>query len=235
MVVQVTITGTGGLWLPDATRPLLVERGQAIIFRTGLDRIQYGTLAPGVRWSFVYVDLGGSAALAMADALISRHGHLLPMAADHPLLAAMMRLHRDRAKGDAWLTTAQSARFAVDLLLALVEGATTATTDEDAAVYAQALDAVMFDPNPVRAAAQRLGISREHLARTCHRQLGVPPATWIRRRRLESAARLLAEGNMPVAEIATSCGYSTASHFVQAFRRQHGVSPARYRAALGGG
>ena len=49
-------------------------------------------------------------------------------------------------------------------------------------------------------------------------------------RRMAAAAELLADQpSIPVADVARLVGYRHASHFAAAFRRRHGVSPARFR------
>jgi AraC-like DNA-binding protein len=58
------------------------------------------------------------------------------------------------------------------------------------------------------------------------------PAARIRRRRLELAAAVLADGaNVSVDAIATQCGFASAEYFSRAFRRHYGLSPRAYRSA----
>jgi AraC-like DNA-binding protein len=58
------------------------------------------------------------------------------------------------------------------------------------------------------------------------------PAARIRRRRLEMAAAVLADGaNVSVDTIATQCGFTSAEYFSRAFRRHYGLSPRAYRSA----
>jgi transcriptional regulator GlxA family with amidase domain len=49
--------------------------------------------------------------------------------------------------------------------------------------------------------------------------------------RMQHAAALLQETDLPVAEVGRRVGYSQASHFAKAFRRHHGVPPSRLRRA----
>ena len=49
-------------------------------------------------------------------------------------------------------------------------------------------------------------------------------------RRMAAAAELLLEQRaIPVSDVARLVGYRHASHFASAFRRQYGLSPARFR------
>ncbi len=51
----------------------------------------------------------------------------------------------------------------------------------------------------------------------------------IRRERMARACRLLKETDMLIEELAESCGYSTRERFNQAFRKETGTTPSRYR------
>lgn len=61
------------------------------------------------------------------------------------------------------------------------------------------------------------------------RLYGLPVHTWLRQRRMERAAELLRGASLSVLGVAQSVGYSSASQFSAAFRRQYGMTPAMYR------
>jgi AraC family transcriptional regulator len=75
------------------------------------------------------------------------------------------------------------------------------------------------------------GVNRMHFARVFRRALGVTPAEYVRRLRLESACRALVETDQPIADIALDCGYSSQAHFTRAFGAHIGETPAAYRRA----
>jgi AraC-like DNA-binding protein len=52
---------------------------------------------------------------------------------------------------------------------------------------------------------------------------------YVRVRRLNKAAALLAQSSRPVTEIAAETGFSTASYLILCFRKQYGVTPAQFR------
>jgi AraC-like DNA-binding protein len=52
------------------------------------------------------------------------------------------------------------------------------------------------------------------------------------RRRLEWAKTLMRTTNRPLATIAQDAGFVDQSHLTSMFRRETGVTPGRYRAAL---
>ncbi len=48
-------------------------------------------------------------------------------------------------------------------------------------------------------------------------------------RRMDAAAQLLRERDLPIGEIMRLVGYRHSAHFAATFRRRHGLSPARFR------
>lgn len=77
--------------------------------------------------------------------------------------------------------------------------------------------------------ARSAGVHRVHLARAFREHLGITPADYLRRRRLEHARVLLRETSRPLSDIALACGFSDQPHFTHAFRRQFGAPPAAFR------
>jgi len=75
------------------------------------------------------------------------------------------------------------------------------------------------------------GVHPVHLAATFQRFYGVPVASYLRRVRLESACRELAESDAPIADVALASGFADQSHFGRTLKRHLGVTPAAYRAA----
>ena len=75
----------------------------------------------------------------------------------------------------------------------------------------------------------RLFVGPFHLTRLFGRFIGVPPMQYLSRRRLERAAALLSETDLPVASIGTTVGMSDPAHFSRRFRASFGLSPRAYR------
>jgi AraC-like DNA-binding protein len=59
--------------------------------------------------------------------------------------------------------------------------------------------------------------------------VGVPPLAHLLRLRMHSAARSLRDTDGTVAVVGAGVGYRTESAFSVAFKREMGLSPARYR------
>jgi AraC family transcriptional regulator len=82
--------------------------------------------------------------------------------------------------------------------------------------------------------ARDAGLSEFHFLRLFTRALGVTPKQYVIRARLRRAARLLADGDRPITEIALDVGFADLSNFVRTFHRVAGVSPRRFRQAARG-
>jgi AraC family transcriptional regulator len=61
---------------------------------------------------------------------------------------------------------------------------------------------------------------------------GLPPHAWIAQQRVECARELLRTTSLPLADVATRCGYANASHFSHRFREAVGAAPIVYRSAM---
>jgi len=88
----------------------------------------------------------------------------------------------------------------------------------------------LADDLSIAVLAALAGVSQTHFRRLFQDTMGVPPHRYILALRLEQARNLLAMTSMPIARIATSCGFSDQSHLTASFRTVHAATPAEYRA-----
>ncbi|HXS67044.1 MAG TPA: helix-turn-helix transcriptional regulator [Streptosporangiaceae bacterium] len=94
----------------------------------------------------------------------------------------------------------------------------------------QVADALVDDPADGRSLAQWgrvVGASERTLARAFVVGTGLPFGRWRTLLRVQSAISALAAGE-PVGNVSRRVGYESPSAFVAAFRREIGVTPARY-------
>jgi LacI family transcriptional regulator, galactose operon repressor len=77
--------------------------------------------------------------------------------------------------------------------------------------------------------AEVVGTSRRNLEMKFRKAVGRTILAEIQRVRLEHAKRMLRETDLPIPQIAESSGYNSVSYLTQVFRREVGVSPAKYR------
>ncbi len=85
------------------------------------------------------------------------------------------------------------------------------------------------EPLRVKEAAAVAGMSREHFTRLFMKETGESPAAYLRRLRLETAARLLRATALPVAEVALRSGFPNAAKLGALFRRRYRLTPTAYR------
>jgi AraC-like DNA-binding protein len=83
-----------------------------------------------------------------------------------------------------------------------------------------------FDLDAVAAEAC---LSPHHFHRTFSAAFGEAPYSYVSRRRIDRAQRLLAETDAPVADVCAAVGYESLPSFTSRFRRIVGMPPAAYR------
>lgn len=77
--------------------------------------------------------------------------------------------------------------------------------------------------------AERAQLSPYHFARAFKSSTGETPRAYVERLRVEKAQELMRDTELPLADIALACGFSSQSRFTTAFRGATGFTPARYR------
>jgi AraC-like DNA-binding protein len=96
------------------------------------------------------------------------------------------------------------------------------------------IDAHSHQEIDLEAAAGQADISPFHFLRLFSSVLGVTPHQYLVRSRLRHAARLLADDDRPVTDVAYDVGFGDLSNFVRTFHRAAGVSPRKFREASRG-
>jgi AraC-like DNA-binding protein len=91
------------------------------------------------------------------------------------------------------------------------------------------IDAQAHEAIDLESAAAETGLSPFHFLRLFTRVLGVTPHQYLVRARLRRAARLLAEDERPITDVAYDVGFGDLSNFVRTFRRAARLSPRDFR------
>lgn len=81
----------------------------------------------------------------------------------------------------------------------------------------------------VDALARRANMSPRHFARMFRARLGITPAAYVRRARVEEVRRQLESGAVRVKRLAQRCGFADDQHMRRAYKNVLGVTPAEYR------
>ncbi|WP_199443677.1 AraC family transcriptional regulator [Umezawaea beigongshangensis] len=167
--------------------------------------------------------------------------HLSVRLCGHPALAGVVSLLGGELHDPGLGADAAVPALLDVLLLFLLREHLTAQADSGAPgwcaaladpVVGTALRCVHEDPArrwTVEELGARAGLSRAAFSRRFTALVGQPPLTYLTRWRLTLGTGLLRETELPLASIAERCGYSSPFAFANAFKREHGTSPGRYR------
>jgi AraC-like DNA-binding protein len=180
-------------------------------------------------------------------------------AARHPLvrlLPRFMQIKAGSASGSAWvgpvarLLTAEAAAMRpgaqmvmsrlTDVLFvqvlrdwisdsALLPGWLTALSHPQIGPALAAVHEKPDAPWTVEKLAQHAHLSRTAFSTRFAATVGEPPQKYLTRLRMQQAARLLNQGQMNIASVASTIGYESESAFNKAFKRWHGRTPGAVR------
>lgn len=160
---------------------------------------------------------------------------LVPRVTDPALLIDLERLTLRSTRG----TAADHRATALVLGLLAATGAEVdagAVPDAAAALAERAAREIReryAELEGIAALACELGVGPDHLRHCFTAHHGVSPVAYLGARRIERAKELLRYTLIPVAEVATQCGYGSARYFSSAFRRAAGCAPSEYRTRRG--
>ena len=86
-----------------------------------------------------------------------------------------------------------------------------------------------YRPIKVRDIAEYTCLNRSYLTSIFQKYLKMPPQKFLMEFRITKAADLLYDTDLPIGNIAYSCGYTDPLSFSKAFRKVKGISPKEYR------
>jgi transcriptional regulator GlxA family with amidase domain len=92
------------------------------------------------------------------------------------------------------------------------------------------MDAASQEEWPVSRLARVSGVSEAHFARAFRQAFGAPPHRYLLSRRIERAAALLRDTDLPILDIAFDTGWNSLGTFGRTFRDITGESPSVLRA-----
>ncbi|MBQ3392191.1 MAG: helix-turn-helix domain-containing protein [Lachnospiraceae bacterium] len=84
-------------------------------------------------------------------------------------------------------------------------------------------------PLQINEIADHAALSRPYFSRRFTKETGRSPYDYLAQIRINAAKEMLAEQDLPIAEIAERCGFTGPSHFSSFFREKTGQTPAGFR------
>ncbi|MBW7471791.1 GlxA family transcriptional regulator [Marinobacter sp. F4218] len=148
----------------------------------------------------------------MLSFLARRHGRELSNAVSHMFVCDRLR--------------EESERQPLPLLPRL------ASSQPRLAEVAQLMEANIEEPLDLGELAALAGTSRRQLERLFLKHLGCTPSRYYLRVRLERARRLLKQTSFSIVEIASMCGFVSATHFSRCYRKTMGRAPRQERTVV---
>lgn len=91
------------------------------------------------------------------------------------------------------------------------------------------IDAHLDEEIRIAALAGLVGLSEGHLHRSFRAATGQTPLQFLNERRVQRAARILAEETASIVDVALRVGFVSPSHFARVFRSVTGENPSRHR------
>ena len=143
-------------------------------------------------------------------------------------LAGRHEGYRQAALAHLTLLLIELARLARDVVADLRRSGEPLLAD----VFA-VIDRRHTEPLSLRDVAGEVGMTPGHLTTVVRRRTGRTVQEWIIERRMADARGLLAETDLPVAEVARRVGMTDPGYFSRLFSRVHGTSPRDWRGRRG--
>lgn len=91
------------------------------------------------------------------------------------------------------------------------------------------MEANLGEPLPTEDIARLVGVSRRQLERLFKQHLDALPSRYYADLRLQRARRLLQQTHQSILQIGLACGFSSGSHFSNAYRAHYGRTPREER------
>ncbi|SDH26788.1 AraC-type DNA-binding protein [Bradyrhizobium sp. Rc2d] len=218
--------------------------------RAGFFELVAGSMlvgAPGEEYTCTHEHVSGDVCLCfflsedLVDALGGRR-EVWQIGATPPLPELMVfgELAQTAADGNSDIGLDEIGHILAGRFIDVASGKTRKQTPPTARDRRRAVEAALWiDDNSqsevdLEQAARQVGLSPFHFLRLFSSVLGVTPHQYLVRSRLRHAARLLADEDIAVTDIAYDVGFGDLSNFVRTFHRAAGVSPTKFRQASKG-
>ena len=229
VILQWTRSGYGVYETPERTWKVPAEHAFVAIVP---ENAQYYYPAEATQpWSFAWINFYGELAIILWQAFRKQFGPVIPMASNAESTARLLEMIRDGKSGaarDRFGASTRAYAFYVSLLRELAEPPASNRDFIQAAL--DLMESTPVGRITVKELAAAAGLTREHFSRAFLRTVGCSPAEWLRNRRLDQAAALLASTSLPVTEVALRTGFCSARHLRHAFKCRFGHLPSETRA-----
>jgi len=231
LVIQRTLDGAG--FYEDQAGRRLVGEGQAMLF-THREESSYGYPPEATEpYRLEFVAFGAGSLAPLFQRLRTDFGSVVKMPSNSEAAALFDRIARHHRQ-NTFRDRVEETELLHALLCALHREQVNDTQKTDPVEYGyHHLKNHFRTPLSLKDVAEICGVSREHFIRGFSARYGEPPATWLRKLRLEHARTLLAATRLNVQDVALASGFTSSNTFCRAFRDRYRTSPGAGRETAG--
>jgi AraC family transcriptional regulator len=224
---QYTLSGKGKLIYEDQEHDLLP--GEAMFVHIPHNH-RYFLPKDSDHWDFVFIILRGVEALRICKEAEKINGPLIKYHSESQSLECAENIFKESTQinCDSYKLSGLAYQFCMGLFADIMPQRTEMRPEaiEKAVKYALAHfeEAIGVDEM-----AERADLSRYHFSRQFKKYMGISPADFIHKLRMDKAVNLLQSDSMPVYAVAEKCGFNSSSYFCSSFVKEFGYSPNAFR------
>jgi AraC-like DNA-binding protein len=230
LLFQYTLSGEGRL-IAEGKHYTLPKQHGFLVTLPGDHRYYYDP-SSDKPWEFVWIMAGGEDAYRYWRLMTRKAGpvvQLRPESAPLELFWGMYKDISDNVLRDPYEVSLRLYEWVLSVLRA-AEGRPQHTQlpkpVEQAKHFMDTEYAGMISLDEIAAAA---GLSKHHFCRMFVKSTGMRPIDYLRKKRIEEAARALRHTDLPIGVIAKRTGFDNSSYFGKVFRQLVGLSPQQFR------
>lgn len=221
-----TTEGEGVLRLNN--RECLLSSDSLAIVPKGMP-VEYFTSPSSSSWDFYWITLDGAYANNFCAYLYNNHGAIAEIPNQSLCIEQVRKLMEKDDDFHEWMVSHE-----ICILLGIIAKDLFEQTDskkgkhQDIAQIIHYIEQHYAEPISLDSLCQEFYISKNQLIRLFSRHTGYTPHKYLKRHRLLKACELLQMSEKSIQEVSEMTGFSTPSHFVAEFKKQHGITPHAY-------
>lgn len=223
------ITGGKGFFMAKG-RKFPIERSQLVIINPHVEHAEFSSRDQPLEYMVLGIDGLQFTPMVPSDSPV------IHIPQPHPKIEFYMNALRDEMQLSLYGHEAVCQNLLNIILLLIlrhkeIRVSITAYNDVSAECIAvkDYIDAHFKDPITLELLAQQAHQNKYYIAHTFKDAFGISPIKYLMERRVEESKYLLDETDFSISQIASIIGFSSSSHYSQAFRRLTDMSPNEYR------
>lgn len=230
-IFKYTLSGEGRLTVNQQTYKL--TKGQA--FFVAVPSLHHYDYDPSMNepWEFIWIRVSGVQVAALWKEWMATEGPVSEFHSDSETIVKLHSLYESAAAGalgDMWDISVQLYDWLLTLMKRQTHGKVIQQPIPDS--YSQVvawIESNYADDISLDQLADMIGVTKHHFCKKFQDHYRTTPIQYLRKIRIEAAASLLRQSQLPVKDIAERCGFSDLGYFGKVFHHYAGFSPSAYR------